>query len=101
VNDEGLPIILDLIDQLHGLRRALRDLLSSIAALPEPPRRQILSDIRSCATLLSSAPAPRLCRYSSSWTVLKTWQVGGVSDSIGSMDSELNPCEANGGFSTL
>jgi chaperone modulatory protein CbpM len=46
VNDEGIPIILDLIDQLHGLRRALRDLLSSIAALPEPPRRQILSDIR-------------------------------------------------------
>jgi hypothetical protein len=35
-----------------------------------------------------------------SWTVLKTWQVGGVSDSIGLMDSELNPCEANGGFST-
>jgi chaperone modulatory protein CbpM len=46
VNDEGIPIILDLIDQLHGLRRALRDLLSSIAALPEPLRRQILSDIR-------------------------------------------------------
>ena len=35
-----------------------------------------------------------------SWTVLKTWQVGGVSDSICSMDSELDPCEANGGFST-
>jgi hypothetical protein len=34
------------------------------------------------------------------WTVLKTWQVGGVSDSIGSMDSELNRCEANGGFLT-
>ena len=38
--------------------------------------------------------------HSPRWTVLKTWQVGGVSDSIGLMDSELNPCEANGGFST-
>jgi chaperone modulatory protein CbpM len=27
VNDEGIPLILDLIDQLHGLRRAVRELL--------------------------------------------------------------------------
>ena len=27
VNDDGVPIILDLIDQLHGLRRAMRALL--------------------------------------------------------------------------
>jgi chaperone modulatory protein CbpM len=27
VNDEGVPIILDLIDQVHGLRRAMRELL--------------------------------------------------------------------------
>ena len=26
VNNEGIPIILDLVDQLHGLRRALRAL---------------------------------------------------------------------------
>jgi chaperone modulatory protein CbpM len=25
VNDEGIPIVLDLVDQLHGLRRALRE----------------------------------------------------------------------------
>jgi chaperone modulatory protein CbpM len=31
VNDEAIPIILDLIDQLHGLRRRLR-LLASTAA---------------------------------------------------------------------
>jgi chaperone modulatory protein CbpM len=45
VNDEGVPIILDLIDQLHGVRRALRDLLSTIAVEPEEARRQILSDL--------------------------------------------------------
>jgi chaperone modulatory protein CbpM len=32
VNDEGVPVILDLIDQLHGLRRVLRELLSTVGA---------------------------------------------------------------------
>lgn len=32
VNDDGIPIILDLVDQLHGLRRMMRDLLSADAA---------------------------------------------------------------------
>ena len=27
VNDEGIPLILDLIDQLHGVRRAMREML--------------------------------------------------------------------------
>ena len=27
VNDEGIPLILDLIDQLHGVRRVMRELL--------------------------------------------------------------------------
>jgi chaperone modulatory protein CbpM len=28
INDEGIPVILDLIDQLHGLRSALRTVLA-------------------------------------------------------------------------
>jgi chaperone modulatory protein CbpM len=28
VNDEGVPIVLDLVDQLHGLRRAMRELIA-------------------------------------------------------------------------
>ncbi len=31
VNDEGVGIILDLVDQMHGLRRALRALVPSSA----------------------------------------------------------------------
>ena len=27
VNDEGIPLILDLIDQLHGMRRVMREFL--------------------------------------------------------------------------
>ena len=45
VNDEGIPVILDLVDQLHGLRRTLRDLLSTIHAQPDAARRRMLSDI--------------------------------------------------------
>jgi chaperone modulatory protein CbpM len=29
VNEAGVPIVLDLVDQLHGLRRALRDVLAA------------------------------------------------------------------------
>jgi chaperone modulatory protein CbpM len=46
VNDEGIPVILDLVDQLHGLRRTLRGLLSAIHAQPEAMRRWIVADLR-------------------------------------------------------
>ena len=46
VNDEGIPVVLDLVDQLHGLRRTLRDLLSAIHAQPEAMRRWIVADLR-------------------------------------------------------
>lgn len=32
VNDDAMPIILDLIDQMYGLRRTVRALLSEVAA---------------------------------------------------------------------
>jgi chaperone modulatory protein CbpM len=37
VNGEGVSIILDLVDQIHGLRRTLRKVLSSTAAPSETP----------------------------------------------------------------
>jgi chaperone modulatory protein CbpM len=30
VNDEGIPVVLDLVDQIYGLRRTLRGLLSTM-----------------------------------------------------------------------
>lgn len=41
VNEEAIPIILDLVDQLHGLREALRNLLSTIRAESEGQDREI------------------------------------------------------------
>jgi chaperone modulatory protein CbpM len=43
VNDDAVPVILDLVDQLHGLRRVLREVLSSVAAQSGTARRQVAS----------------------------------------------------------
>jgi chaperone modulatory protein CbpM len=40
VNDDAVPVILHLIDQLHGLRRALRGVLSDMAARSEGATRR-------------------------------------------------------------
>jgi chaperone modulatory protein CbpM len=50
VNDEGIDLILDLIDQLHGLRHTLRELLFSIHAQPDAMRRRIVGDMREAAS---------------------------------------------------
>jgi chaperone modulatory protein CbpM len=31
INDEGMSVVLDLVDQLHGLRNVLRDVLTTVA----------------------------------------------------------------------
>jgi len=46
VNDEGVPIILGLIDQLHGLRSALRDLLVALRTQPTNVRDRIAAELR-------------------------------------------------------
>jgi chaperone modulatory protein CbpM len=46
VNDESIPVILDLVDQLHGVRRTLHRLLSAICTQPEATRRRIVADGR-------------------------------------------------------
>jgi chaperone modulatory protein CbpM len=45
VNDESIPVILDLVDQLHGLRRLVRELLSGIDVQPEATRRQLVAGL--------------------------------------------------------
>jgi chaperone modulatory protein CbpM len=39
INDEGVPVILDLVDQLHGLRRVVRELLPTVKTQPQEPGR--------------------------------------------------------------
>jgi chaperone modulatory protein CbpM len=45
INDDSIPVILDLVDQLHGVRRTLREVLARIRAQPEATRRRIAAGI--------------------------------------------------------
>ncbi|MEO8883369.1 MAG: chaperone modulator CbpM, partial [Devosia sp.] len=49
VNTEGVDIILDLLDQMHGLRAAMRSLGRSIEAQPEDTRQRLRTDLRRVA----------------------------------------------------
>jgi chaperone modulatory protein CbpM len=56
VNEEGITVILDLVDQLHGVRLALRGILSAVAAQPDPDRRRILEHARDAANRSDDRP---------------------------------------------
>src|SRR5262249_29296712 len=56
VNDEGVAVILDLIDQIHGVRQTFRSVLAAVWAQPEPTRRQILAHAREAAARFDEAP---------------------------------------------
>jgi chaperone modulatory protein CbpM len=44
VNEEGIDLIVHLIDQFYGLRLTLSELVTAINAQPEEVRRRILAD---------------------------------------------------------
>ena len=46
VNDEGVGVALDLLDQIHGLRRALRRVGDVMHGLPDPVRQEVLVILR-------------------------------------------------------
>jgi chaperone modulatory protein CbpM len=46
VNDAGVEVALDLLDKLHGLRAALRDLAAAVQHLPEPLREEAVAALR-------------------------------------------------------
>src|SRR4051812_13048084 len=56
VNDEGVGVILDLLDQVHGLRRVLRNVLSAVNSQPEEMRRTLVAQI---STLAINVEEPR------------------------------------------
>jgi chaperone modulatory protein CbpM len=42
IDDEAMPVVLDLLDRLHAARARLRVLLQGVAELPEPAQSAIL-----------------------------------------------------------
>ncbi|AGK58247.1 hypothetical protein HYPDE_32873 [Hyphomicrobium denitrificans 1NES1] len=50
VNDEGVAVVLHLLDQLHGLRRTLGDILTAVQAGPDDLREQLLAHLSNATT---------------------------------------------------
>lgn len=50
ISDEAVPVILDLMDQIYGLRRELRRVLDVVDQQPEPERSRILDALQSGAS---------------------------------------------------
>jgi chaperone modulatory protein CbpM len=59
LNDEGVPLVLDLVDQVHGLRRALRHVMARIHQQPEATRRRIAAGLRDEVSEPGAAAADR------------------------------------------
>src|SRR5262245_60268454 len=43
IDDEAMPVVLNLLDQLYGMRRHVRRLISALDALPPEQREAILN----------------------------------------------------------
>ena len=56
VNDEGIGVILDLIDQLHGMRRTLHHLLSAIHEQPADVRERLIVSARQAIVRHDTGP---------------------------------------------
>ncbi len=46
VNEEAMPVVLRLLDQVYSLHRALGDLNTAIKTLPEEARNQLETELR-------------------------------------------------------
>lgn len=46
LRDEGLSVVLSLVDQLHGVRRALRELVNAVDRQPDSVRAEIAQAFR-------------------------------------------------------
>jgi chaperone modulatory protein CbpM len=42
IDDEAMPVVLDLIDRLHATRAQLRSVLQAVSELPEPEKEALL-----------------------------------------------------------
>ncbi len=50
INDEAVPVVLDLMDQIYGLRRELRRVLDIVDQPPEPERSRIREAVQASAS---------------------------------------------------
>jgi len=46
IDDEAMPVVLGLLDQIYGLRCRLRHLVDAVGAQPEEVRRAVAAELR-------------------------------------------------------
>jgi chaperone modulatory protein CbpM len=46
IDDEAMPVVLGLLDQVYGMRRRLRHLVDAVAAQPEEVRLAVAAELR-------------------------------------------------------
>jgi hypothetical protein len=46
IDDEAMPVVLDLLDRLHAVRTHLRSVLEAVTDLPEPVQGLVLRRIQ-------------------------------------------------------
>ena len=59
IDDEALPLVLSLLDQLYGVRRQMKLLYKAINAQPEEVRRTLLVAVRASAASMDGTDADR------------------------------------------
>ena len=50
INDEAVPVVLDLMDQIYGLRCELRRVLDIVDQPPEPERSRVREAVQASAS---------------------------------------------------
>ena len=53
VNEEAMPVVLRLLDQVYSLRRALADMTAAIKTLPKDARDQLEAELRKASEAVS------------------------------------------------
>lgn len=59
INDEGIDLVLQLLDQLYSLRFACRKLIDAMEAQPQSVRLPLAGDARQLAILVGRKPRSR------------------------------------------
>jgi chaperone modulatory protein CbpM len=57
VNEEGVGVILDLLDQLHGLRARMSEMMSVLQLLPREVRAKLVEDANRMRKQASTIPS--------------------------------------------
>ena len=50
IDEETIPVLLSMVDQIHGLRRSLKSLAQAVDEQPEAVRKAVLTSFRSRLT---------------------------------------------------